>query len=278
MELLMAGNLSLPSSARRVLMAATVLAAGLSLAPAPANAGIVNLFYDLGVMSSSTASACSSDCVLGGNEQTFTTGGISIGIDAYSGASGIYVTQKPGNFNAAGGESGLGMSTTSPALSNGDGEVLPGTYILLNVAAARAAGYQLTGVWVESMQAGENAQIYGYNGTFSKTTLNTAILGTGTAPLLGTMTGGSDAASLTQEIVPTSFYAPTGYNYIANAALNTFNYIVITAFGTASAPDISIAALNVSNTVLPTPEPTSMALLASSLAGLVATTRRRRRS
>ena len=57
-------------------------------------------------------------------EDTFSLGGLTVGAIGYNADGQVaYVTQKPGAFGAAGGETGLGESDTSPSPSDSDYEV-----------------------------------------------------------------------------------------------------------------------------------------------------------
>ena len=96
--------MTIPTVARRLTRIA-LLGAGLF---APSIASATDVTLDLGLLTPAGTAACSTICNEGTNQKTFTNSGVSIGVDAYDGtagggtATGSWVTQKHGAFNAAG--------------------------------------------------------------------------------------------------------------------------------------------------------------------------------
>ncbi len=184
-------------------------------------------------------------------ENNFTTGGVTVGAIGYmaSGAVG-YTTQKPGPFEANGGETGLGESDTYPHPSDGDYEVTTHTYLLINNAQAFAKGYQSSTFSIESLQNGEGAKIYAY-------------------------TGGLTALDPTKLTLLDTISAPAtgGVTQTFSVPINSL-YLVVQAFtppGGSSAADI-VVAQEVLNTAA-VPEPSTWALMLVGLGGLGASLR-----
>ena len=144
-----------------------------------ASAGTVKL--DFGTTDRANGGAvCTSDCVLPTvGENTFTSGGVTVGAIGYT-AAGVssYLTQKPGVF---GDETGLGQADT-PSTPDGDHEIAVGHCVLIDNAAAIAAGDTVTSLSVGSLQTHEGALIYGYTGPLNA-------LNTGDLTLLDTFVG-----------------------------------------------------------------------------------------
>ena len=161
-------------------LAGAALASALAYSGA-ASASVVTFNFGLDGFASTAPvpsgnTPCASNCVIDINgEVFFTVNGVSVGATGYnSGAltnggsapSGTptYVTQKPGPFNANGGETGLGESNTYPNTSDSDYEITKTTALVLDNKTAIADGYKSATLSVESLQAGEGAKIYTWDG------------------------------------------------------------------------------------------------------------------
>lgn len=111
---------------------------------AAVTASASTLTFDFGLIGADGGSVCAHRCVLAGaSERTFTLNSVGVGAIGYSATGAVgYVTQKPGDFGGNNGETGLGESATSPKPSDPDFEIADSTYLLIDNAAAFAAGYR----------------------------------------------------------------------------------------------------------------------------------------
>lgn len=217
-------------------------------------ASAAGLTYDFGLIGANGGAACASECVLSKlGEDTFTTGGVAVGAIGYNASDAIaYVTQKPGAFAAAGGETGLGESNTSPKPSDSDYEVTTATWLLLDNTAPKAAGYTVSTLSIESIQAGEGAKVYAYTGALG-------VLDISKLTLLDTLTA-PGTGGVTQTIA------------VPNDA-----YLVVQAYepkGGSSGSDVVIAEETFTKTAVP--EPATWAMMLVGVGGLGAIARRRR--
>jgi hypothetical protein len=167
------------------------LAAGFGMTSASA-AGVT---FDFGSLGANGGPVCSANCIIPNQaENTFTTGGVTVGAIGYgSGGAVEFVTQKPGAIDGPG-ETGLGESSTGTNPSDSDYEITDSTYLLIDDAAARAAGYSITSFEIQSIQNGEGAKIFGYTGPLSS-------IIPGDLTLLDTLT--NPPGSVTQTFSPT---------------------------------------------------------------------------
>jgi PEP-CTERM motif len=145
-----------------------IILAGSGTIAVPALAGDVT--FDLGNIGANGGAVCSSGCVLPTNGlNTFSTMGLTIGAIGYDDTGAVkYVTQKPGSFEGPG-ETGIGESNVynGPPLGNPpsspDWEIEPNTYLLLDNALL-THGAKSVSITIESLQAGEGANVYSYSG------------------------------------------------------------------------------------------------------------------
>jgi hypothetical protein len=220
------------------------LAAGLGLGAASASAAAVT--FDFGSLGANGGAVCASNCIIPNQgEDTFTTGGITVGAIGYgSGGATEFVTQKPGAIDGPG-ETGLGESSTGANPSDADYEVTDSTYLLIDDAAARAAGYSVTSFQIQSIQSGEGAKIFGYTGPL--TSINTADL-----TLLDTLT--NPPGPVTQTFSPSGSQQYDYYVFQAD-----------TPTGGSASADIAISQEVLASSV---PEPSTWAMMMIGFAGL----------
>ncbi len=157
-----------------------------------------------------------------------------------------------GPFAAAGGESGLGESNTSPKPSDSDYEVTTSTWLLLDNTAPKAAGYTVATLSIESIQSGEGAKVYSY-------------------------TGALGALDITKLTLLDTLSAPATGGVTQTIAVPNDVYLVVQAYepkGGASGSDIVIAQETFTKTAVP--EPATWAMMLVGVGGLGAVARRRR--
>jgi hypothetical protein len=156
---------------RHLVLGGLGLAAGFGMTSASA----APVAFNFGSLGANGGPVCSANCIIPNQaENTFTTGGVTVGAIGYgSGGAVEFVTQKPGAIDGPG-ETGLGESSTGTNPSDSDYEITDSTYLLIDDAAARAAGYSITSFEMQSIQSGEGGKIYGYTGPLSS--INTADL------------------------------------------------------------------------------------------------------
>jgi hypothetical protein len=156
------------------------LTAGLGMTSASAG----SVAFNFGSLGANGGAVCSANCVLPNQaENFFTTGGVTVGAIGFNSAGAVeFVTQKPGAIDGPG-ETGLGESSTGINPSDSDYEITDSTYLLIDDAAARAAGYSITSFEMQSIQFGEGGKIYGYTGPLTSiSTANLTLLDTLTNP------------------------------------------------------------------------------------------------
>ena len=221
------------------------MAAGLG----PVSAFAATQTYNFGSIGADGGSVCGSNCVLPNKvEHAFNNGsGLNLGAIGYNAsAAEAYVTQKPGAIDGPG-ETGLGESNTFPSPSDSDYEITDSTYLLLDDAAVRAAGYSVSSIQIESIQNGEGAKIYGYTGTLGGT-LNTADL-----VLLDTITNPPNPVTTTVNI----------------SSSQQYNYYVVrgdTPPGGSLSADVAVSQEVFTSSAVP--EPSTWAMLLVGFAGL----------
>ncbi|MGA9601278.1 MAG: hypothetical protein WBS22_13695 [Methylocystis sp.] len=226
-----------------------VLAGAAALASSATAATVTFDFGLLGGASSapSSASPCGSECVIPINgEVFFTKSGVSVGAIGYNpgvaltnggsapSGSPTYVTQKPGAFGGSG-ETGIGESNTSPHPSDADYEITTKTALVLDNTLANAGGYKSATLSIESMQLGEGANIFTWDGNSADPLV-----------LIKTFVGGNAADEVTQTTdVP---YSP---------------YFVVQAVDQGSAAANIVLAQEVLSTTpsAPNPEPSAWAAM-----------------
>ncbi len=212
------------------------------------------LTFDFGLIGANGGAPCVSNCVLSTlGENTFTTGGVSVGAIGYNAADAVaYTTQKPGPFGGNGGETGLGESDTYPKPSDSDYEVTTSTWLLLDNSAPKAAGYVTATLAIESIQTGEGAKIYSY-------------------------TGGLGTLDITKLTLLDTLSSPGTGGVTQSVSVPNETFLVIQAYtpkGGSSGSDIVVAEETFSKTAVP--EPATWALMLVGLGGLGAVARRRR--
>lgn len=226
--------------------AALVLALSLVvLCGGRASANTIN--FDFGNITPDSGATCGglAQCALGGTPapQAFTLLGVTITATGYvnltpttsATPSGVgYVTQKPGVFDPAGGETGIGVSETgfngtTCSDPQGNCEIYPGHAVVLDARDAIAHGYRPISLTIESLQLGEQATVFAANAFPLATTQVT-------------LTGGSSGETYTVDLTT---WPETGLIGIVGVANN------------------SLVAQLVMST--PTPEPASWLVLGSGL-------------
>lgn len=256
-------------------LCATILAgaSALVMATAPASAG--TLTFDFGTLQQTggtyscngTVGNAGTDCTLGTNPVTFTTGGVTVKADAFAGNSSPVPTATVSQrFNSdTSGEAGLGVASGSENKNSGDlleigskyayqGAV--NEYLVLDNSAAIAAGYKEFSIEIGSEQSGEGAVIDFYTASSIGSSL---ILGDLTQIATATTPGGNatqtvDLGNLTQDflvIAADNPSVPTGNVLVTNEIFTVPNAV---------------------------PEPTTAALLGSGLLGFGLLRRRRSKS
>jgi hypothetical protein len=227
---------------RHLLLGGLGVAAGLGMTSASA----ASVAFNFGSHGANGGPVCSANCIIPNQaENTFTTGGVTVGAIGYgSGGAVEFVTQKPGAIDGPG-ETGLGESSTGTNPSDSDYEITDSTYLLIDDAAARAAGYSITSFEMQSIQSGEGGKIFGYTGPLSS--INTADL-----TLLDTLTNPPGAVTQT--------FSPTGsqqYDY--------YVFQADTPIGGSASADIAISQEVLARSI---PEPSTWAMLLLGFAGL----------
>ena len=108
---------------------------------------------------------CVSNCVVAGTRlHDIFDGGVELQAQGYNSSDApAWLTQKPSSANPAG-EGGLGQSTLGTGPSNRAFEIEPKEFTLLDERNAEAHGWTPTSLSITSIQRGEGAIIYGYNG------------------------------------------------------------------------------------------------------------------
>jgi len=175
-------------------LAGIVLAGAAAVAGSATAATVTFDFGTLGGASSapSSASPCSSNCVINSEthnpikgEVYFTKDGVSVGAIGYNPGAALtnggpapsgsptYVTQKPGVFGGNNGETGIGESNTYPNPSDSDYEITTKTALVLDNTLANGEGYKSATLSIESMQLGEGAHIFTWDGNQGCSTLCT---------------------------------------------------------------------------------------------------------
>jgi hypothetical protein len=255
-----------------VFVVALIAAAG---AWGPAVAG--TLTFDFGTLIAGAGSAYScaggvgvagSDCTVGTNPQSYTTGGVTIKADAFAGTN-AQVTAKavPSStvsqrFNNSAGERGLGVASGTDSKSNGSSLEIGTTqfatgslneFLLIDASAAVAAGDTELSVMIGSEQNGEGGQVAFYSLASVGSTLDPSKLN---------FLGAAQSPNANDE-------------QVINLGGLTDNFLVI------SSDNLNVAAGNVllENVIFSTPdavpEPATAALLGSGLIGIFLIRRRR---
>jgi hypothetical protein len=184
---------------------------------------------------------CATDCIVGGGTglHDIFGGGVELQEQGYNSSDApAWLTQKPSSVNPAD-ESGLGQSTRGTGPSDRDFEIQPREFTLLNERIAEAHGWTPTSLSISSIQRGDGAIIYGYNGPEG----SGADLIPSDLVKLGTLTGAGGALQA---------FSVIGHKFDA--------YLV-----TASTGDVLVYSETLTKAI---PEPATWALMALGFAGL----------